>query len=679
MDKIYPDIDLRKWEVSDTMILADADNYYTKKQVDDKIEEIITSGITEEECQEMIDASITSKADTSAVTAIDEAYKAADSVISGAVDNVSSGLTTEAQRAQNAEVALDNKVDAFGQYVDANFAEKDELEAATGNLSTQIQAIQTELDNDYATEEWVSGYTYDKTATDVLLNEKLDVTAYTPTDLSNYYQKSETSGATEIQTALNDKANTATTYTKSDVDGLVSDLEAADSVISGAVDNVSSGLTTEVQRAQNAESVLSGRVDTLSGAVQTISGESVTSGEVQTQIDAAVSGKADTSAVTEVASNIATVSGQIQAIQTELDNDYATEEWVSGYTYDKQTIEDMIEEGGGFIPENYYTKTEINGLVSDLEATDTSISGAVDNVSSGLTTEAQRAQNAESVLSGRVDTLSGAVQTISGESVTSGEVQTMIDEAVSGKADTATTYTKTETDNAITAATADMATQSFVRGYTYDKQTIEDMIEEGGGFIPENYYDKTATDALLNEKLDVTAYTPTDLSNYYQKSETSGSSQISAALNAKADTATTYSKTEVDAALSGKASQSDLSTLSGTVTAHTANTDVHVTAQDKSNWNAVTAKTDNTAFTAHTANTTAHVTAAEKSTWNNKSDFTGDYNDLTNKPTIPTYTAGDGITISNNVISAKIWQGTKAQYEALTTKDSTTIYLIYEE
>ena len=39
---------------------------------------------------------------------------------------------------------------------------------------------------------------------------------------------------------------------------------------------------------------------------------------------------------------------------------------------------------------------------------------------------------------------------------------------------------------------------------------------------------------------------------------------------------------------------------------------------------------------AHTANTNIHVTIQEKNTWNNKSDFSGDYNDLTNKPTIPT-------------------------------------------
>lgn len=41
-------------------------------------------------------------------------------------------------------------------------------------------------------------------------------------------------------------------------------------------------------------------------------------------------------------------------------------------------------------------------------------------------------------------------------------------------------------------------------------------------------------------------------------------------------------------------------------------------------------------------------------------------------------TAGTGIKIENNVVSAKIWQGTKNQYNAITTKDPDTIYLIYE-
>ena len=40
-------------------------------------------------------------------------------------------------------------------------------------------------------------------------------------------------------------------------------------------------------------------------------------------------------------------------------------------------------------------------------------------------------------------------------------------------------------------------------------------------------------------------------------------------------------------------------------------------------------------FDAHVNDTTIHVTDAEKNTWNAKSEFSGDYNDLTNKPAIP--------------------------------------------
>ena len=131
---------------------------------------------------------------------------------------------------------------------------------------------------------------------------------------------------------------------------------------------------------------------------------------------------------------------------------------------------------------------------------------------------------------------------------------------------------------------------------------------------------------------------------------------------------------DVATAISGKADSSAL-------TAHTGNTTIHVTAADKTAWNAksdfsgnyndltnkptiptktsdltndsgfqtasdvataVSGKADNSALTAHTGNTTIHVTAADKTAWNAKSDFSGSYNDLTNKPTIPSSAADIG-------------------------------------
>lgn len=79
-------------------------------------------------------------------------------------------------------------------------------------------------------------------------------------------------------------------------------------------------------------------------------------------------------------------------------------------------------------------------------------------------------------------------------------------------------YTKEQTDSAIAA-------------YTYDKATIDQKVAEGGTFDPTQYYDKTATDNLLANK---------------------------------ADTATTYTKNEVDNAITAATSTKQDTLVSGT-------------------------------------------------------------------------------------------------------------------
>ena len=71
-----------------------------------------------------------------------------------------------------------------------------------------------------------------------LETRKLDATAYTPTDLSNYYQKNETSGKTEIQDALDGKSDTGHThddryYTETELDGLLADKADTATTIAG--------------------------------------------------------------------------------------------------------------------------------------------------------------------------------------------------------------------------------------------------------------------------------------------------------------------------------------------------------------------------------------------------------------------------------------------------------------
>lgn len=94
----------------------------------------------------------------------------------------------------------------------------------------------------------------------------------------------------------------------------------------------------------------------------------------------------------------------------------------------------------------------------------------------------------------------------------------------------------------------------------------------------------------------------------------------------------------------------------------------------------------NNALTAHTANTQIHVTTAQTAAWDAKSDFSGSYNDLTNKPTIPTttsaVTSGSTDVVESGAVydqmgGMKILHLTQAQYDALSPNyDNTTLYVI---
>lgn len=71
MMEISPDMDLKRWAVQQTVtVLANADYYYTKAEVDKIISEIISSAVTREEVEEMIQRAIATKADKEAVDAL---------------------------------------------------------------------------------------------------------------------------------------------------------------------------------------------------------------------------------------------------------------------------------------------------------------------------------------------------------------------------------------------------------------------------------------------------------------------------------------------------------------------------------------------------------------------------------------------------------------------------------
>ena len=71
MVEIKPDCDIRRWAVKQTItLLANADYYYTRDEVDNLLEQITASGVTKEEVEQMISDAIASKADKAQVDAI---------------------------------------------------------------------------------------------------------------------------------------------------------------------------------------------------------------------------------------------------------------------------------------------------------------------------------------------------------------------------------------------------------------------------------------------------------------------------------------------------------------------------------------------------------------------------------------------------------------------------------
>lgn len=111
---------------------------------------------------------------------------------------------------------------------------KNEVNSFSSNTTDSISELVQKLG---------SGFTGANTVTSVIeknekvvssslndLNDrKLDASAYTPTDLSDYYKKEETSGKSEIDTALAAKSNTGHKHQSSDISDIVTGITASNS------------------------------------------------------------------------------------------------------------------------------------------------------------------------------------------------------------------------------------------------------------------------------------------------------------------------------------------------------------------------------------------------------------------------------------------------------------------
>ena len=184
--------------------------------------------------------------------------------------------------------------------------------------------------------------------------------------------------------------------------------------------------------------------------------------------------------------------------------------------------------------------------------------------------------------------------------------------------------------------------KSETSGASQISTALSDKADCDSVYLKSETSGKTELSTAFNGKLDVSAYTPTDLTNYYTKSETSGASQISTALSDKLDiTAYTptdlsnyYTKAQVDAAIDDidvSGQLKDYLTISAfTLSAKTINDKIDTKA-DKT---ALNTKVSQAAFDTYTADTVVAIENKANVDDLQEVAFSGDYNDLKNKPSV---------------------------------------------
>ena len=384
----------------------------------------------------------------------------------------------------------------------------------TLSIKNSNSGITTFSSDDYYTEKKLgSGFTGENSANTVtkviedneltissalndLNQRKLDASAYTPTDLSNYYTKSETSGASQIATALNGKAD-------------ASDIMQSD---------WSQTATTENDYIKNKPLVRSDEYGTYIYAQENNTRASfqhsyaeITDGKNRISLD--YGGDTGINIVANDGSN-----GTIELNASS--NIYAVTSGTNKFYYNSKevAVKDDVPTVSGYADSvkynstshaiEFYHGTTAGTKVFEVDASAFIIDGMVENVEIDDVTSG----------SSTVKCLIVSFNTDAGKQDINIPISEIFDPSIY--------YTKEEIDNA--------------------ELTISSALND------------------LNErKLDASAYTPTDLSNYYTKSETSGATELQTAFNGKTDTATTTA-------------------LNNVVTAHTANTNIHLTTAEKS-------------------------------------------------------------------------------------------------
>lgn len=411
-----------------------------------------------------------------------------------------------------------------------------------------------------------------------LESRKLDASAYTPTDLSGY--------ATEEW--VDERLGSG--FTESSVTEVFNETEEVIAEALADLDSRISGNTTYINQVNS-------KADTIARSLSgyTPSGYSYSKGEV----DIKLADKLDASAYTP----------------TDL-SDYATKEWIE---------DDVL--GSGFTTGDYSGKS----ITEVIEENELIIASALNDLD-------------ERVIEISGDTGAGTI--VSGE-YSNGTLYLDKNDGTSIEVSGFTTGGGGGEENVITGITVNNVAQ------TPSNKVVNITVPTSLSQITSAH---THSEYALNTAF--TAHTASTTVHVTSTEKSTWNGKQDALSNASVLTGITSQKvTNWDNAATSAHSHSNKTVLDNLTQTVIDNSHTHsnktvldgITTTKTASWDTVTAKTDNSAFTAHTANTTAHVTASERTTWNGKQDAISDLASIrTSAATQSDWNATSGVAMIKN-------------------------------
>ena len=290
--------------------------------------------------------------------------------------------------------------------------------------------------------------------------------------------------------------------------------------------------------------------------------------------------------------------------------------------------------------QKYVTKTSFNETISGYSTT-----GDVETVKSTLNTHTGNTDihvNSEQVAAIAAVSSKANISDLTAHTANTEIHVTSEDKekwnAVSGKAESNNVYTKAEVDSAV----AVKANSADLTAHTADS-TVHITADERNAWNAKADADDVYTKTEADDKFQAVGdyVSSTTLSNYSTTEQMN--SAISSAVAPKANSADVYTKGEVDSAVSVKANSADVYTKAETYTkdeadsafqavgnyvssttlndySTTSQVDAKISAATSGKADSSTVTSLNNSLTGHTTNGTIHITADERSKWNAKAE-----------------------------------------------------------